>query len=334
MRRIPLLLTAAALLLLTACRQSPAKDPVTPPEEELPRQIESLALEFAPVGGEPVSQMKRLRPLEETLKTALAQAGVTVEEVRVTLGASEAATAQSLGQNGVDAAFLPAGLLGETEAVPLAGAAWPLPSCDSEDPADWNGQEISWTTDWAAGRRALLVAGPSVYGRNLASRLSGGAVPTWEELSRACWGVSNGITADLAEQWIEERCEKSLTDLPHKQTYESEDQLLAALAAEEVDLIVILADSRVDAAERWVKSAAGGGWGRGGFIWDETWVIGVTDRAYGSILAVSGESPWEEAPLADALTAAVLSMAGDADLMALSGTERLAALTPQSLPPE
>ena len=110
----------------------------------------SLTVEFAP-GGNLADKTTLLAPLSEKLQTALKAAGV-------------------------DAAFLPAEALAEFggSAVPLLSAAWQEPSCDSGNPADWNGEETSWTENWTAGQRVLLLAGPSEYGRNLAARAKSG----------------------------------------------------------------------------------------------------------------------------------------------------------------
>lgn len=331
MKRFSVLLVFALLLAtFAACREteSPA-----PPEEETPLTAETLTVEFAPTGGDPAAQMARLRQTADKLKAALADAGVTVESVGTTLGSSPAATAQAVAQGGVDGAFLPEETLAEFggSAGALLGAAWIAPSCDSETCAPWNEQETTWTTEWAAGRRVLLLAGPSAYGKNLADRVRGGGTLTWEELSRAKWGLAGGWTADAAGQWLGAQSEGcTLADLPHTAAYESEEELLNALAAETVDLIPILADDRIDAADQWTRSTVAGGYGRGGFIWDETCVVGVTEPVFGKVFALGGDSPWGQPPLSDALTAAISALAEDPDFSALAGAERFAAISAAS----
>ena len=319
MKKLSLLLCSCFLMTsLAGCGQQEVEEPPSPPEM---LQVETLALEFAPGAGQAAEQMKLLSPLAETLQAALAEAGVTVEEVQVTLGSSQAATGQALDQGGVDAAFLQAETLAAFSApIPLLTAAWPLPSCDSGDPGDWNGQEITWTEDWAAGRRVLLVAGPSEYGRNLASRVEDGQSLTWEELSRAAWGISSGWSEEMAALWLFDHYDgRTLADLPDTAAYESQEEVLAALAAEEIDAAALLADERIDAAERWSRSAAAGGWGRSGFIWDETTVLGVTDRFYGTTLAVCADSPWAEEELSAALQEALAALEKDGALDSLAG---------------
>lgn len=304
---------------LSGCGQQETEQETLPPQE--PVQVESLALEFAPGAGDPISQMQLLNTMAEALQTALAEAGVTVEEVQVTLGSSQAATGQALDQGGVDAAFLPAETLAAfSGAVPLLTAAWPAPSCNSSDAADWNGQESTWTEEWAAGRQVLLIAGPSEYGRNLASRVEDGQSLTWEELSRASWGTAEGWSDRMTSLWLFDHYDgRTLASLPDTTTYESQAELLAALAAEDVDVIALPADDRIDAAEKWTRSTSTGGWGRSGFIWDETSVIGVTERFYGTTLAVGADSPWAEEPLSTALQTALTALETDETLAGLAG---------------
>lgn len=332
MKRFSLLLCSCFLVVgLAGCGQQEVEPETVSPEK--PVQVESLALEFAPGAGDPAAQMKLLAPMAETLRTALEQAGVTVEEVQVTLGSSQAATGQALDQGGVDAAFLPAEtLVAFSTAVPLLTAAWPAPSCDSSDVTDWNGQESTWTEDWAAGRQVLLLAGPSEYGRNLASRVEDGQSLTWEELSRASWGTVGGWSDTMTSLWLFDHYDgRTLAALPDTTTYESQEELLAALAAENVDIIALPADDRIDAAEKWTRSMSTGGWGRSGFIWDETTVIGVTERFYGTTLAVGADSPWAEEPLSTALQTALTALETDEALASLAGAGPFVSVTNEDL---
>ncbi|SFP59597.1 phosphonate transport system substrate-binding protein [Oscillibacter sp. PC13] len=328
-------LLAAGLLLavLTGCGGQTAEKE---PEPKVTTKIENLTVEFAP-GGNLADKTTLLAPLSEKLQTALKAAGVEVEEVSIVLSTAPAATGQALEEGGVDAAFLPAEALAEFggSAVPLLSAAWQEPSCDSGNPADWNGEETSWTENWTAGQRVLLLAGPSEYGRNLAARAKSGTELTWEELSKAGWGLSGGRADDMASLWLAERYEgKLLSALPDTVLFESQDELLAALAEEKVDVIPMIADDRIDAVEQWMRSVSIGGWGRSGLIWDETTVIGVTERYYGTTAAVSTESAWSGETLSDALSAALKSLADDTEFSALAGAGPFSDIDGEDLDPQ
>lgn len=332
MKKFSLLLCSCFLAaVLAGCGQQEVEQEPVPTKE--PAEVETLALEFAPGAGDSAAQMKLLTPMEETLRTALADAGANVEDVQITLGSSQAATGQALDQGGIDAAFLPAQTLAAfSNTLPLLTAAWPAPSCDSSDPADWNGQETTWTEDWAAGRRVLLIAGPSEYGRNLASRVEDGQSLTWEELSRARWGTAGGWSDTMTSLWLFDHYDgRTLAALPDTATYESQEELLSALAAENVDVIALPADERIDAAEKWTRSTSTGGWGRSGFIWDETTVIGVTERFYGITLAVGADSPWAEEPLSTALQTALTALKDDETLASLAGAGPFIAVSNEDL---
>ncbi len=321
MKKFLILATGLALLVgLSGCR---SKEPPAPPVQT-PEKAGTLRLEFSPVGGEPATQMQQLRTLKELLQTALADAGVDVAEVRLTLGSSPAATAQAVAEDGVDAAFLPWETLEEFGGGEvLMTEAWPAVSADGGIPADWNGQAVCRTGAWRAGQRALVTAGPSSYGRQLASRMQSGRELTWEELSRARWGLAGERSRAAADHFLEAGG-GMLSALEQTMDCAGDEELLAALAGQQIDLAVLLADSRIDHAERWQRSVETGGFGREASIWEETTVVGVTEPIYGSTLTTGTESLWAAPPFSTALETAMETLAEQESLTALTGAARFA----------
>ncbi|MDD5931739.1 MAG: PhnD/SsuA/transferrin family substrate-binding protein [Oscillospiraceae bacterium] len=209
-----------ALLLVGCANREAAPGAASSASEPAPPlKMDTLNVEVSRPDAAPEERMRAVRELPGALQAALAEAGVQVEEVRLTMGASPAATAQAVLEGGVDVAFLPAEALAELEESPrLILAA--------------GGEE-----EGMPGQRMLLCAADTDYGRNLAARED----PTWRELDRARWGV---LPADslwghrAVELWLADRYEGSgLGDLPDVTVYGDWEALLAAAAAGEVDLL-------------------------------------------------------------------------------------------------
>lgn len=117
MKRTLPLLCALLLLSLSAC--GPAEREAPPePLETGPLRLESLSVEVS--RGELTTEelARAVRELPEALKTALADRGVETETVTVSVGSSPSATAQAVGEGGVDLAFLPAEDLAALENPP------------------------------------------------------------------------------------------------------------------------------------------------------------------------------------------------------------------------
>lgn len=324
MKQMGSIVLAGCLLagLLTGCGETRKSQSPGPVETEI------LTLEITPEPGDPMEQLRQLTALETTLQEVLARHGAEVETVTLTLGTAPAATVQALTEGGVDVALFPAETLAEVPegaAEVLASEGGKETKLHSWDPADWYGKKNRWveTPEGVPGQRALIVAGPSAYGRNLAGRIQAGKTPTWKEWQKAVWGLAGGREEAAASQWMGEQWEgNTLAALPHQVDCASTDALLASLAAEEVDVIVLLADARIDAAERWTADS---GLGRPDSIWKETTVLAVTEPIYGVTAAVGMESPWQkEEGLRKALTAALLELAQEEAFQRLAGVSQLA----------
>ena len=79
---------------------------------------------------------------------------------------------------------------------------------------------------------------------------------------------------------------KSVADLENKVQSDSYGIFIARLAAEQVDVVTVFADARIDYVENWIND-----YGRTGQIWDETNVIGVSDPIYNDTISASKNSP-------------------------------------------
>ena len=299
--------------------------------EQETTSVETLRMEFAPVGGDTVLLMESLHRLRGKLQAALKDAGVELSTVQLSVGTSISATGQALAHSSVDAAFFPAAedlVNFGGEAQVILTRAYPEISCSSSDPADWNGSEnvLFYTGEAVPGWNQLLCAGPSAYGRALAGRVRQGKQLSWTELQHARWGLAEGDAGGQLSLWLADYYEgNTLSDLKNVVSCAGYEQALRALAEEEVDIILLAADQRIDYAAQWQLEAVrtaengGSGFGRPASIWEEVCVVGLTEPFYGVTAAVSSESPWLKEPMRRALCTAVQSLSGDEDLMALSG---------------
>lgn len=85
--------------------------------------------------------------------------------------------------------------------------------------------------------------------------------------------------------WLQKNYQKGLTDLPSVVQADSYPSSVARLASGQVDVMVGFSDVRMDNAEKWQKE-----FGRTKSIWDETNVIGASDKIYNDTISVSKNS--------------------------------------------
>ena len=316
MKKLSFLLALVLLVTAAGCRkQEDPPEVEKPPVEELedpapqgPLQLDELRLEITRYDGDTALVLRAARELPDLLQRYFAEVEAPVEigKVRVTVGSSAGATAQSLAQGGIDLAFLPAetiALSGDARVL-LGNAPQPAirPHGDSRDVADWNDSEKSYVAGhgiWSGGTMALLCAAPTEYGRQLANRAESGKALTWEELDRARWGVLEA-TSDggyrCADLYLADNYEGDrISDLSNVTVYDSYEELLRAAAEETVDVIVLRADARMDVAAAWTlelgRADKNGvqGFARTKPVWEEVRCLAVTETLYTTVAAVAPE---------------------------------------------
>ena len=211
MKKICLVL--ALSLLLTGCGKketpavsAPAASSRAPVEEQQPLVLEELTVEFLRGSADAATLMQAVKELPQQLQAALAEEGVEVERVSVTMSGSCASTVQAVEEGGVDLAFLPVEELVRAEGYPQVALL-------------------------AGEQRMDLYTTDTDYGKNLSGRKS----PTWAELDRARWGTAAGEQA--IELWLADHYEgNGLSDLADVTEYESREALYDAAAAGEIDI--------------------------------------------------------------------------------------------------
>ena len=264
------------------------------------KHLDALRLQFVP--SRPAEEIITTTDgLGDLLKAELATRGYEVDEVTIDVSSSYEAAGEALSAGSIDIGFgLPSSTYvtysDEIDVILTATRAGL--SNDSENPADWNGLENKTLRNGpqVSYYKALIYAGPSEKGQELAAKVNAGEALTWEDLNSATWCISSNVTSPAGYTyptlWLMDNYDgKTLTDLEHT----IQDNYAGAfqkLAAEQVDITVCYADGRSDYEEDWETptdetTSKGAGWGRPATIWEECNVIGVCPNIYNDTICIT-----------------------------------------------
>lgn len=316
---LAMVLALVMSLPLVACGGDGGTDGET--EDGRPH-YEELALEFVPSKDADLI-IAATENLPKLVKAEMAKLGYAIDEVKITVGANYDDTGDALAVGKVDIGWLPGGtyaLYSEDTEVILTATRNGL-SNDSEDPADWNGEENATekTDEQVTYYRALIYAAPSAYGKGLAAKVNSGEKLTWEDLDKATWIVqqpSSPAGYIYPSMWLMEHYDgRKLSDLtnvvPLNSGYGS---AFAYAAAGQADIVVCYADGRSDFEAAWTlptdqqDETGKPGLGGSDSIWSELNVIGVTEGIYNDAVAISKASPYYTPELIEALQSCFVSI--------------------------
>ncbi len=313
---MPLLAAVAAVGLLAGCGANGGTDGANSgaagtPAEGASKQIDTLKVSFVP-SKDPDQIITATEPLKELLKNQLASQGYTVGNVQIDVGTTYEAVGEALSAGTTDIGLIPGGTyaLYDDGADVILTATRKALSIDSDDPKEWNDNKPTTGLDdqQASYYRALLIAGPSAKGQELAAKVNGGEALTWEDLNGASWSVmstSSSAGYIYPTLWLQDKYGKKLTDLSQVTQSDSYGSSFARLAAGQTDIVVAYADARRDNEEKWTSEFGGTA-----SIWEQTNVIGVTDPIYNDTVSVSKNSPIMTDELKTALQQAFIAIAG------------------------
>ncbi len=252
--------------------------------------IEKLSVAFVP-SRDPGEIVTVTEPLKELLKGELKNFGYNVGEVEITVGTSYEAVGEALSAGTADVGLVPGGtyVMYDDGAEVILTATRDSLSKDSDNAKDWNdGLPTEVSSEQAVSYRALVIAGPSQKGQELATKVNNGEELTWEDLNSANWSVMSTTSPAgyiYPTIWLQDNYGKSITDLSNVVTADSYGSAMARLASGQIDIMVSYADVRRDNEEKWTTE-----FGRTESIWKETNVIGVTPAIYNDTVSVSKNS--------------------------------------------
>lgn len=254
------------------------------------KQIDKLSIAFVP-SREPEEIITATEPLKELLTNELANLGYDVAEVDITVGTSYEAVGEALSAGTADVGLIPGGtyVLYDDGCDVLLTATRDGLSIDSDNAKDWNDQAPTEASDkQVTSYRALMIAGPSEKGKELAAKVNAGEELTWEDVDSANWSVMGSSSPAgyiYPSLWLQRNYEKNITELSHAVQSDSYGSAFARLASGQVDVLCTYADARRDYADKWNSEYA-----MENSIWDDTAVIGVTPAIYNDTISVSKSS--------------------------------------------
>ncbi len=272
--------------------------------------IKDLNIMYVP-SREPSEIIMVTEPLKALLTDELAALGYDVKNINISVGTNYEAVGIALSAGTADIAVgMPANtyILYEDGCDVILTATRDGLSVDSDDPRDWNNNEpITASANQAVGYRALIIAGPSAKGQELAAKVNAGEALTWDDLNSASWAVMSSTSSAgyvYPTIWLMNNYDgKTIGDLAHTVQVDSYPSAFARLASGQVDLLCTFADARRDYEDDWTAS-----FGRTADIWTETDLVGVTPMIYNDTVCVSKTSPTITPEFVEALQTAFMNL--------------------------
>ena len=283
--------TSSASSTDSSANSTDSSTSTTASSETSNKKIDTLRIAFVP-SREPEEIITATEPLKQMLTDELATLGYDVGEVDITVGTSYEAVGEALAAGTADVGLIPGGtyVLYDDGCDVLLTATRDGLSIDSDSAKDWNDNAPTEpTTEQVTSYRALMIAGPSEKGKELAAKVNAGEALTWEDVSSANWSVANSSSPAgyiYPSLWLQENFDKNITDLPHAVQSDSYGSAFARLASGQVDIVCTYADARRDYEDEWTTE-----YGMTNSIWDDTAVVGVTPAIYNDTISVSKTSP-------------------------------------------
>ncbi|WP_163583259.1 PhnD/SsuA/transferrin family substrate-binding protein [Gracilibacillus saliphilus] len=278
-------------------------------EEEATQSIDTLSIGFVP-SRDPEEIVTATEPLKDLLKEEMATLGYEIGEVDITVGTNYEAVGEALSAGTTDIGLIPGGtyVLYDDGAEVILTATRAGLNNDSDEASDWNENKPTEDSDeQVTYYRALMIAGPSEKGQELADKVNGGEKLTAEDMESANWAVMSSSSPAgyiYPSLWLKDNFDLTIADLPNKAKVDSYGSAFARLAEGQIDVMVTYADARRDNEEAWQSE-----FNREGTIWDETNVIGVTSGIYNDTISVSKNSDKMDDDLKAAVQRAFMNIA-------------------------
>ena len=172
--------TSSASSTDSSANSTDSSTSTTASSETSNKKIDTLRIAFVP-SREPEEIITATEPLKQMLTDELATLGYDVGEVDITVGTSYEAVGEALAAGTADVGLIPGGtyVLYDDGCDVLLTATRDGLSIDSDNAKDWNDNAPTEpTTEQVTSYRALMIAGPSEKGKELAAKVNAGEALT------------------------------------------------------------------------------------------------------------------------------------------------------------
>lgn len=285
MKTWKVLLSAFVLgsLLLTGCGSS--ND-----QKSNAKHVEELKIAISPYQDADTIKTNT-EPLGKMLQAKMKEKGYTIDKVTMSVGTSYNAVGEALSSGSADVGFVSGAtyVMYDKDVDVLLTALREGIDKDTTDLTVWNdGSPDTFKKDLVKYYRSAIVVGPSAKGQALLAKVKRGEKPTWDELNDLTWSVMSPASASgylYPSLWLKENYGKKISDLAHVVQADSYTTSAARLASGQVDVLVAYSHIRAKMAKDWQHKLGGTA-----PIWQQTGIIGVTDKIYNDTVSVSKTS--------------------------------------------
>ncbi len=230
-------------------------------------------------------------PLGKLLQDKMKAKGYTIGKVTMNVGTSYSAVGEALSAGSADLGFISGAtyVMYDKDVDVLLTALREGIDKDSTDLKVWNnGSKDAFKKDLVKYYRSAIVVGPSAKGQALLAKVKKGEKPTWEELNDLKWSVMSPASASgylYPSLWLKKNYGKKISDLAHVIQSDSYTTSAARLASGQVDVLVAYSHIRIKMEKNWQTKLGGTA-----PIWQQTGVIGVTDKIFNDTVSYSKTS--------------------------------------------
>lgn len=261
---------------------------------EEPDKIEELVFIGVP-SMDPELILNRLEPMKELIKANMLDFGYDIGNVEFVVSTNNNAAGEALTSGSALIGFMGGSTFIDYESEGLEVLMMALRGnmeVDSLDPKDWNTGEVIGRSkvDRVAYTRALIYAGPSSVGKELARKVMNDEELTWKELNEANWCHSSSVNSGLGyvfpSLWLYDNYGKTLADLEHVLLMNNNGDYAINLALENCDVAVSYMTLRNDYQEKWTTEFK-----RNESVWEEVQVIGVSEKIPNGVIVISKNHP-------------------------------------------
>lgn len=281
-------------------------------KDEPNKEIDTLTIGFAPT-VDPEKIISGTEDLENLLITQLGNFGYNVKHIEINVMTSYSAAAESLLSGSSLVAYMPTttfALAQDETIVPFLEGLRYAQNVDSENPKDWNDNSPNyWLEDQMTSKfYSQFVTGPSDYGVELKNKFVENGFLTWEELNKAniCFGsnATSSATYIYPAMWLYNNYGVLVEDISKLVPSNNSTEMTANLAMETCDVAPISSMSRITYADQWQSE-----WERTKSIWEETYVIGVSQPITNGMFGISTVNEYYSKDLKDKLEQAFITIA-------------------------